>query len=185
MAFQDSLNKFNRGAVGQGLGAFFQGTTRGQVQQQQMQLDDQRKGAMAKDAFQALTFLDAGDFNSVNTLLEQRGQMIRQLGGDPSDTAELQQRLQAGDIEGVRNDLSTVVKGAQAVGYLPKPEKGADFTLGEGQSRYDAAGNVIATGKKKESDEGVGKFTDFRSVNKDVGGLVQDSKKIMGAATLI
>jgi hypothetical protein len=129
MAFQDSMNKFNRGAVGQGLGAFFQGTSRADIQQQQQTLDEGRKGAMAKDAQAALAFMKAGDYNSANALISQRSEMIGQLGGDPSDTIELQQRLQAGDYEGVTNDLMTVVDAATAGGYIdPMDAANLDYT---------------------------------------------------------
>ena len=139
------------GAGVQGQLPQFQASLAGRRKETQA-LDDRRKKALAQDALGAQQLLSQGDIQGTMNLIGNRLQGIEQLGGDPSDTMALLQKIQGGDIEGAQSDLGLVVNRARAVGVLPQPEKGAGFTLGEGQTRFDAAGNVIASGAPKSQD---------------------------------
>ena len=60
---------------------------------------------MVKDAKQTYDFLNRGDVNNAMSLIQDRVQMIGELGGDPSDTARIGSMLQSGRIAEAQNEL--------------------------------------------------------------------------------
>lgn len=85
-------------------------------------LDDSRKQALLQDAFTVRNQLGAGDIGGAREVLLNRLDAIKQLGGDPSDTLGILQRLESGDAEGALREVSTVVEFAQAEGLLQLPK---------------------------------------------------------------
>ena len=60
---------------------------------------------MVKDAKQAYDYLNKGDVNNAMSLIQDRVQMIGELGGDPSDTARIGAMLESGRIAEAQNEL--------------------------------------------------------------------------------
>ena len=88
-------------------------------QQQLMQLDDARKGALFSDARVANSFFKNNDIEGGVKFLKNRADIIKnQLDGDPSDTLEVLQLAQSGDIAGVTNLLNSVERAGVMGGYL-------------------------------------------------------------------
>jgi hypothetical protein len=87
-------------------------------QQQFMQLDEQRKGALFNDARVVNSFLKAGQPGKALDVLSQRVSMIEQFGGDPSDSREVADYIANGDIKGAVSLLNDVEKAGVMGGYL-------------------------------------------------------------------
>ena len=109
--------------ISQGLQAFGQGRSFGDVQAEQQErdrqkklqkqqdflaLDKQRQGALFQDAQSVNTFLKAGQTGQALNVLSKRMNIIEQIGGDPSDTREVADLLATGDIQGARNLLDSL-----------------------------------------------------------------------------
>jgi len=77
-------------------------------QQQFIQLDDQRKGAMFQDARSVNSFLKSGQNNQALNVLSNRLNFIEQFGGDPTDTREIADLIANGDIQGATSLLDSV-----------------------------------------------------------------------------
>jgi hypothetical protein len=131
-----------------------------QRQQEFMQLNDQRKGAMFQDARAVNSFLKSGQPEQALNTLSNRLGFIEQFGGDPTDTREIADLIARGDIQGATNLLDVVEKvGMQEVNQstgnpflqdlTPKGEDGkvtaniADFLFHE---------KLIKNGKQDEAD---------------------------------
>lgn len=87
-------------------------------QQQFMQLDDLRKGALFKDARTVNSFLKANQPEQALNVLSQRLGLIEQMGGDPSDTREIADYIARGDMQGATNLLDAVEEVGVGSGYL-------------------------------------------------------------------
>ena len=103
---QSKMQKF--GEMLGGFGAGVQG--RGAeyitaVQERRAEEEKKRLAAMVKDAKQTYDFLNRGDVNNAMSLIQDRVQMIGELGGDPSDTARIGSMLQSGRIAEAQNEL--------------------------------------------------------------------------------
>lgn len=91
------------------------------------QLDDRRKAAMAQDAVRVQQLLSTGNTADAVALLSNRIDNINRLGGDPSDTQGVLNKLNAGDTKGALNDVSAFVEGATRAGYIKPPDYGSDM----------------------------------------------------------
>lgn len=110
-----------------GFGAGIQG--RGQEYLQQ--LDQQRQMAMIQDAVQVESALKQGDAERARRLLVNRVENINRLGGDPSDTMGVLQKIDSGNVAGALNDVMTVTEYAYQSGMLQRPPReGADKPAG-------------------------------------------------------
>ena len=105
----------------QGFGAGY----RGQGQQflankelMRQSLSEERTGAMIADAMQVYTLLDADRFDDAISLIDDRVENISKLGGDPSDTLNLRQRIISGDLDGAKQDLGILLNDPRAQAYL-------------------------------------------------------------------
>ena len=107
-----ALQGFGAGVAGQGP-QFLRG-----LRQQEQKLDDNRKGALLEDSFTVMQDLKSGNIGGAREVLMSRLDAIKQLGGDPSDTLGVLQKIDTGDVSGAFNDVSTVVSFAQAQGLL-------------------------------------------------------------------
>jgi len=106
------------GAGVQGQGTYFQHM----LNQQEQQLSEGRKMAIVKDAYTVQQHLQNGNIPVARATLINRLQAIKKLGGDPSDTMGVLQKVESGDIPGALQDVSTVVNFAQANGLLKLPK---------------------------------------------------------------
>lgn len=113
-----ALSGFGAGVAGRGP-EFIAG-----LRAEERTLSDERKRAMLEDAFTMRNQLQAGDVGGARALLQDRLESIQELGGDPTDTAALLQRLDGGDIPGAFREVSTLVEFAQAEGLLAAPRAG-------------------------------------------------------------
>ena len=103
---QSKMQKF--GEMLGGFGAGVQGRGAEYITAVQTRREDEEKKrltAMVKDAKQAYDFLNRGDVNNAMSLIQDRVQMIGELGGDPSDTARIGSMLQSGRIAEAQNEL--------------------------------------------------------------------------------
>jgi len=93
------------GAGVQGQGPYFQHM----LNQQDQQLSEGRKMALVQDAYSVQQHLQSGNIPTARATLINRLQAIKKLGGDPSDTMGVLQKVESGDIPGALQDVSTVV----------------------------------------------------------------------------
>ena len=111
-----SLQGFGAGVGGQG--PYFQHM----LNQEEQQLSEGRKMALIQDAYSVQQHLQSGNIPTARATLINRLQAIKKLGGDPSDTMGVLQKVESGDIPGALQDVSTVVSFAQANGLLKVPK---------------------------------------------------------------
>ena len=98
----------NFGEALQGIGAAFQGRDIQFEEARKLartEAEKKRLTAMVKDAKQAYDFINRGDVNNAMSLIQDRVQMINELGGDPSDTARIGSMLESGRIAEAQNEL--------------------------------------------------------------------------------
>lgn len=131
------------GAGVQGQGPYFQHM----LNQQDQQLSEGRKMAAIQDAYSVQQHLQAGNIPVARATLINRMQAIKKLGGDPSDTMGVLQKVESGDIPGALQDVSTVVSFAQANGLLKLPQSAQPKTqIVDGQAvTIDPAGRATAS----------------------------------------
>ncbi len=89
-----------------------------QRQQQFMQLDEQRKGALFQDARTVNSFLKSGQPEQALNVLSQRTSLLEQMGGDTQDTREIADFIARGDIQGATNLLDSVEEAGIGGGFL-------------------------------------------------------------------
>ena len=77
-------------------------------QQQFLQLDDQRKGALFQDARTVNSFLKSGQTGQALNVLSNRANILEQIGGDTSDTREIADFIARDDIKGAISLLDSV-----------------------------------------------------------------------------
>lgn len=92
----------------------------GRGQQFLQQLGEDRKQALVEDAYRVENLLREGDVSGAQSLLMDRRDKITQLGGDPSDTVALMNRINQGDLGGALQDAVRVTTAARTAGYLPQ-----------------------------------------------------------------
>lgn len=117
-----ALQGFGAGVNGQG--PYFQHM----LDQRAQQISEGRKMALVQDAYSVMQNLQAGNVPLARKTLINRLQAIKQLGGDPSDTMGVLQKVESGDVEGALQDVSTVVNFAQANGMLKLPQSARSKT---------------------------------------------------------
>lgn len=130
------------GAGVQGQGPYFQHM----LNQQNQELSQERKMAGIQDAYSVMRNLQAGNIPTARKTLINRLGLIKQLGGDPSDTMELLQQIESGNVEAALNEVSSVVNYAQAVGMLKLPQNAQPKTqIVNGQAvTIDPSGKATA-----------------------------------------
>ena len=150
-------------------------------QQQLMKLDDQRKGALFKDAKSVNTYLKNGQIEQALNLLSERTGMLEQMGGDTQDTREIADFIAKGDIEGAINLLDSVEQVGVGGGYLDDPRlidaKIASYSKGNAKSEAEKNFNRI-TGLRQQlsSAEKSGNETAIKAAQQQLN----DFQKISG-----
>ena len=158
-----------RQKIGRALSGFGAGVA-GRGPQFLERLDEERSQAVLEDAFSVQQHLQRGDVGSARTTLINRLQAIEQLGGNPKDTDALLLKLERGDIEGVQNDVNTVVDFGVRTKRLTAPTAGGQgFTLSPGQTRFGPGGGEIAS-LPKETEKKKG-FSILDSEELEAAGL--------------
>lgn len=168
-----------------------------QRQQQFMQLDDQRKGAMFQDARTVNSFLKSGQPEQALNTLSNRLSFIEQFGGDPTDTREIADLIAQGDMQGATNLLDSVDQAGVQGGFLkditPKTQKREAFQKGDkglvfdpntgsftmdptAKARFDELASTAVT-------QGGLDFKDRQGLNKDVTAIIKDTIGIRKAAS--
>jgi len=137
----------------QGFGAGVQG--RGpeflaMQQAQQQELSKERQTAMAEDAFKVFSLLEGNRLEDAISLVDNRVQMISELGGDPSDTLGIRQLIVGGQIPQAKQELQDFLGQAQRAGVFQLPQSEA-FTLSPGQVRFEN-GRPVAQVDEREPD---------------------------------
>jgi len=84
-------------------------------------LSDGRKKAFFDDAESGLNMLNQGNFQGVMELINNRRQLLSQIGGDTSDVDAVANSLQQGDIQGAKSQLEQAVFSGINQGFLTDP----------------------------------------------------------------
>lgn len=87
-------------------------------------LDDSRKKAMFQDTREARTLLEAGDTNGFLGVVSSRLDNIERLGGDPSQTLNVLQAFNSGDIQGAFDMLRRTEQAGVDLGFLKSANGG-------------------------------------------------------------
>lgn len=171
-----------------------------QIQQARLQnvqsvmgLDDFRTKSLFNDAKTAQALMGASPKKALD-FLSRRAQIISQTGGNPSDTLEVANLIQSGDIKGAKDLLSSVVTAGEQAGVLQsdKPDKKSAFKMSEGGLVFDpntgtfkrdpVAQQVLEEiASKKQSGQTL-TVKDKQSLNKDVTGIIKETVKIRNFA---
>lgn len=118
------------GAISQGLDFKNQQEQNKLARQQQfLQLDDQRKGAMFQDARAVNSFLKSGQPEQALNVLSNRASLLEQMGGDTSDTREIADFIARGDIQGAINLLDSVDQVGVQSGFLQDLTSGGPVSV--------------------------------------------------------
>lgn len=86
-------------------------------------LDERRKQALIQDSLAVKNALVMGKPDEAVGLLNEREDLIKKLAGDPSDTVQLRQKIESGDMEGALKDVSTVINYAKEAGLMGDPRQ--------------------------------------------------------------
>jgi len=156
------------GAIQQGLAfADQQEQNKLKRQQQFMQLDNQRKGALFQDARTVNSFLKSGQPEQALNVLSQRLSLIEQIGGDPSDTREIADYIARGDMKGAVNLLDSVEQAGVMGGFLKsnEPSELSQINLEKARLQLEnlKSGN---TGKNKKEFEKQAQFEQLQELKK-------------------
>lgn len=125
MGWADALSGLGAGLQGQG--AQWQVANNDRLKTL-AELDDKRKQAMLEDFRSTLVRLKSGDTGGASQLLQDRLEAITQLGGDPTDTAEINRMIQEGRIDEAVSGLQQLDDMAVANGKLPSMVLGGEGT---------------------------------------------------------
>ncbi len=104
------------------------------------ELDDKRKQAMLEDFRSILINLKAGKIDPAKQVIQSRLGAITELGGDPSDTEEINRMIQEGRIDEAIQGLQMIDEMAVANGKLPSmaPKySGITDTAGGGKAGFN------------------------------------------------
>lgn len=85
----------------------------------------------APDAYQMSQLIDAGQPDRARALLAKRIKMLQEQGRDSSDSEAIMQQMDAGNIDGVRSELQSVVDTSVRAGVFGQDNKGLPSTLQE------------------------------------------------------
>jgi hypothetical protein len=84
-------------------------------------LSDARQGAFFQDAQRGLELVNAGRIDDAIQLAQNRGNELRRIGGDTTDTDFIANALTSGQIDVARNSLQQAVQGGIRGGFLKDP----------------------------------------------------------------
>ena len=105
----------------------------------------QRIRSLGVGALEILPDLNAGNVSGTITKLRERRESLIAQGLPTNDTDGVIAELEAGNVDKVINQAQQVVRLNQQLGFISAPSQGEDFTLSEGQTRFTAEGDPIAT----------------------------------------
>jgi hypothetical protein len=94
----------------------------------------------APDAYQMSQLIDAGQTDRARALLAKRIKMLQDQGRDSSDSEAIMQQLEAGNIDGVRSELQSVVDTSVRAGVFGQGASGTPAAVLEFQAKAAAAG---------------------------------------------
>jgi hypothetical protein len=133
-----ALQGFGAGVAGQGP-QFIAG-----LQQQQQQLDANRRTALLQDAFTIQQHILNDNLPGVQGVLQDRLNAVQQLGGNPDTTLDMINKLNTGDIQGLLADVTAPVEFAKARGILNPSEPFMEIDKKTGQVITKRGGEFVA-----------------------------------------
>jgi hypothetical protein len=166
-----------------------------QRQQNFLNLNEQRKGALFQDARVINSFLKSGQPQQAMGIIRERLSLLDGE-GDPSDTLEIAGLISSGNMQGATDLLDGVELAGVQSGFLqdltPKQQKREAFQKGDGGLVFDPNSgsffvDEVATARfnelanKKAQTGGIG-LKDKQSINKDVTGFIKNSVSIRNTA---
>ena len=98
----------------------------------------------------ALRLQTLPDDQKLQALLENKQTIINN-GGDTSDTDAGIKLAQAGNFEELNQGINNIITSGERQGIITAAQGGKGFTLSEGQQRFDASGNPLASVAPKRS----------------------------------
>jgi len=186
----DFFDPAARGGLNAGQ-AFDQAQARGVSQRQNIfELDQQRQKALFLDAREVNTRLGAGDVNGAFGVLGERLDIIEELGGDPSDTREIIDLVNSGNIQGARDLLDITDQVGVQQGFLSDPidrqVKEARIAASKAKAELSKEGNLESqafedlikdfTPKQKKAAKLVKAGLKGRAVSSAILSAIEDDK---------
>jgi hypothetical protein len=111
------------------------------AQEQQVRSEDQKNKSLVNTALNVSTMPDA----EIVPFLQANIANVESAGGDASESRQALELASNGDFNGVREGAKRIVAIGEKQGLLKAPAAApAGFTLGAGQTRFDAQGNEVA-----------------------------------------
>lgn len=154
------------GAIQAGLGFQQQQEQNKLLRQQQfLQLDDQRKGAMFQDARTVNSFLKSGQPEQALNVLSNRTSLLEQMGGDAQDTREIADFIARGDIQGATNLLDSVDQAGVQGGFLKDLESERRKLEGKRPALSEAEKNFTRLTGLRQQLSSAEKSGDSRSIS--------------------
>ena len=166
-----ALQGFGAGVQGQGP-QFLEAQRLGK-QQQEQQLDAERKKAWAVDNRNIGQHLRSGNINRASTLINNRLYEINELGGDPSTTEFLKAAIEAGGTTQALSLIDALDREFVNAGFIQPVEQSKPVALGQNQRLVDPVTRETLI-DVVPPEEGGG-----------VGGMASAVTKIMGNGTTI
>lgn len=104
-----------------------------QEQEQAFLADERRRKALIRDFAQVYSLGSAGQWDQAGKLLDNRIPLIQKLGGDPSDSIALRDRIRSGKYDEVKAELGAFMQAAQLAGEFggdpANAQKGQSFPM--------------------------------------------------------
>ena len=166
-----ALQGFGAGVQGQGP-QFLEAQRLGK-QQQEQQLDAERKKAWAVDNRNIGQHLRSGNINRASTLINNRLFEINELGGDPSTTEFLKAAIEAGGTTQALSLIDALDREFVNAGFIPPVETESPVALGQNQRLVDPVTRETLIDVAPPEEGGA------------VGGMASAVTKIMGNGTTI
>ena len=119
---------------------------RAQIRQALMVEDEASEQAFFKDMRNVMTRLEGGDLTGAKSVFLNRKIALNQIPGAESDDVDrILGKLENEDFQGAYQDLVMADQIAVRNGILPGMTQPEGFTLSDGEVRFDAQGNQIAS----------------------------------------
>jgi len=162
-----------RQRIGQALTGFGRGV-RGEgaeyvefVKAQEEALSNERQQAMVQDALAVDSLLAESNVEDAMSLMNRRFNLIKELGGDPTDTVEVMQLVAQGRVPEARQLIGGFLGQAEAAGIYQRPKQ-EEFTLSPGDVRFRGSEQIAAAPVVERPVEMPAPMTDAGKLRRDL-----------------
>lgn len=146
--------------------------------------DRRRLTSIVRGAVELQPLLERGDPREITNFLERRRQALaaaQQQGVDvdTTETSEALDALNTGGVDALRRMVNDTLSVGQRLGVLNSTRADSGFTLSPGQSRFDAAGNEIASLASQPDNK------DRLAARKDVRAVARNLRRDLGIDDIV